>query len=133
MFPSWNKGKNYKIFLGLQLLRDSQLILEQRKLVLQYRALLRLFPIWNIFPIIDHLMNLLKDCIINGHPGFCLIFILGKYKGFQSESLLKMSPSSPSIKEFGLDGVRKIAPEENCPPVRVRVWFRISVRIRAGG
>ena len=22
---------------------------------------------------------------------------------------------------------------ENCPPVRVRVWFRISVRIRAGG
>ena len=60
-------------------------------------------------------MNLLKDCIINGHPGFCLIFILGKYKGFQAESLLKMSPSSPSIKEFGLDGVRKIAPEENCP------------------
>ena len=30
-------------------------------------------------------------------------------------------------------GVRKIVPEENCPPVRVRVWFRISVRIRAGG
>ena len=25
------------------------------------------------------------------------------------------------------NGVRKIAPEENCPPVRVRVWFRISV------
>ena len=23
-----------------------------------------------------------------------------------------------------------IAPEENCPPVRVRVWFRVSVRIR---
>ena len=31
------------------------------------------------------------------------------------------------------NGVRKIAPEENCPLVRVRVWFRISVRIRAGG
>ena len=31
------------------------------------------------------------------------------------------------------NGVRKIAPEENCPPVRVRVWFRISVRIRAEG
>ena len=30
------------------------------------------------------------------------------------------------------NGVRKIAPEENCPLVRVRVWFRISVRIRAG-
>ena len=30
-------------------------------------------------------------------------------------------------------GVQKIAPEENCPPVRVRVWFRISVRIGAGG
>ena len=27
----------------------------------------------------------------------------------------------------------KFAREENCPPVRVRVWFRISVRIRAGG
>ena len=24
-------------------------------------------------------------------------------------------------------------PEGNCPPVRVRVWFRISVRIRVGG
>ena len=31
------------------------------------------------------------------------------------------------------NGVRKIAPEENCPPARVRVWFRISVRIRAEG
>ena len=30
-------------------------------------------------------------------------------------------------------GVRKISPEENCPPVRVRIWFRISVRIRARG
>ena len=30
-------------------------------------------------------------------------------------------------------GVRKIAPEENCRPIRVRVWIRISVRIRAGG
>ena len=30
-------------------------------------------------------------------------------------------------------GVRKIAPEENCPPVRVSVWFRVSVRIRVGG
>ena len=30
-------------------------------------------------------------------------------------------------------GVRKIAPEENCSPVRVRVWFRVSVRIRVGG
>ena len=29
-------------------------------------------------------------------------------------------------------GVRKIVPEENCTPVRVRVWFRISGRIRAG-
>ena len=35
----------------------------------------------------------------------------------------------------GFIGVRKVAPEKNCPPppVRVRVWFRISVRIRAGG
>ena len=31
------------------------------------------------------------------------------------------------------DGVRKTASEENCPLVRVRVWFRISVRIRARG
>ena len=27
-------------------------------------------------------------------------------------------------------GCRTIAPEENCPPVRVRVWFRVSVRIK---
>ena len=29
-------------------------------------------------------------------------------------------------------GVLKITPEENCPPVRVTAWIRISVRIRAG-
>ena len=34
--------------------------------------------------------------------------------------------------EYVRNGARKSAPEENCPPVRVRVWFRISVRIRAG-
>ena len=30
--------------------------------------------------------------------------------------------------------VRTIAPEENCPlpPVRVRVWFRVSIKIRVG-
>ena len=28
-----------------------------------------------------------------------------------------------------LRGVRVIAPEENCPPVNVRVWFRVRVRI----
>ena len=26
-------------------------------------------------------------------------------------------------------GVRKIAPEENCPPVRVRIWVGASFRI----
>ena len=29
-------------------------------------------------------------------------------------------------------GVRTIVPEENCPPVRIRVWFRVSVKIRFG-
>ena len=27
----------------------------------------------------------------------------------------------------------KLPSRKNCPPVRVRVWFRISIRIRAGG
>ena len=31
------------------------------------------------------------------------------------------------------NGIWIIAPEENCPPVRVRIWFRVSVRIRVGG
>ena len=33
------------------------------------------------------------------------------------------------------NGIQTIAPEENCPPppVRVRVLFRVSVRIRVGG
>ena len=35
--------------------------------------------------------------------------------------------------QSSLCGAGKIAPEENCSPVRVRVWFRISVRTRAGG
>ena len=34
-----------------------------------------------------------------------------------------------------LDGVRTIAPDENCspPPVKVRVWVRVSVEITVGG
>ena len=28
------------------------------------------------------------------------------------------------------DSVRTFAPEENCPPVRARVWFRVNVRFR---
>ena len=36
------------------------------------------------------------------------------------------------VQPYPCSGVRKIAPKENCPPVRVRVWFRISVRIKAG-
>ena len=38
-----------------------------------------------------------------GQLGFCSIFILSKNNDFQSEALLKMPPSSPSIEEFGLD------------------------------
>ena len=30
-------------------------------------------------------------------------------------------------------GVRTIALEENCPPVRVRVWGSVGVRVRDGG
>ena len=31
------------------------------------------------------------------------------------------------------NGIRTIAPDENCPlPVRVRVWFKVSVKIRVG-
>ena len=28
--------------------------------------------------------------------------------------------------------VRAIAPEENCPPIKVRIWFRVSLRINVG-
>ena len=30
-------------------------------------------------------------------------------------------------------GIRTIAPEESCPPVRVRVWVRVRVSFRVGG
>ena len=30
-------------------------------------------------------------------------------------------------------GVRTIAPEENCPPLRLRAWVKVRVRIRVGG
>ena len=33
---------------------------------------------------------------------------------------------------FGPIGVPRIASEENYPPFRVRVWFRVKVRIRVG-
>ena len=32
-----------------------------------------------------------------------------------------------------LNGIRTIAAEENCPPVKVRVWFRDSVRSKVEG
>ena len=34
---------------------------------------------------------------------------------------------------YPFSGVRKIVPEENCPPVWFKIWFRICVRIKAGG
>ena len=37
--------------------------------------------------------------------------------------------NSQSIYTFG---IRKIAPEENCPPVRVRVWIRVRISFRVG-
>ena len=42
-----------------------------------------------------------------GQPGFCLIFILSKNKGFQSKALLKMPPSFLSMEEFGRDKQNK--------------------------
>ena len=29
--------------------------------------------------------------------------------------------------------IRTIAPKENCPPVKVRVWVRVMVSFRVGG
>ena len=41
--------------------------------------------------------------------------------GIVSENLKTLTSSNyPRV------GVRTIAPEKNCPPVRVRVWFRVS-------
>ena len=50
---------------------------------------------------------------------------------FPSPALAKFVPVFLSLWCLW-SGVWRIAPEENCPSVRVRVWFRISVRIRAG-
>ena len=36
------------------------------------------------------------------------------------------------VKDIEIPAVWKIVPEENCPPVSGRVWFKISVGIRAG-
>ena len=35
------------------------------------------------------------------------------------------------MKAFHL--VRTITPQENCPPVRAKVWFRVRIRIRVVG
>ena len=53
---------------------------------------------------LDILVNVLDDCIVFLiWAAWILIFILSKKKDFQSGSLLKMPPLSPSKKEFGLD------------------------------
>ena len=30
-------------------------------------------------------------------------------------------------------GIRTIVPEENCPPVRIRVWVRVRNSFKVGG
>ena len=42
-----------------------------------------------------------------GQSGFCLILILSKIKGFQSERLLNMSPSPP-MNGYGHDIYKKV-------------------------
>ena len=55
-------------------------------------------------------INVLEDYMIFlvwAQPRFCLIFTFSKNKVLQSGALLKMPPSSPSIKEFGSDDQKK--------------------------
>ena len=41
-------------------------------------------------------------------PTFCLIFIEHKNKGFPREALPRMTPSSPSVEDFGTDIQKQI-------------------------
>ena len=55
-------------------------------------------------------INVLEDYMIFlvwAQPRFCLIFTFSKNKVLQSGALLKMPPSSPSIKEFGSGDQKK--------------------------
>ena len=55
------------------------------------------------------------------------------YLIFTGITLTQLLKTLSKIRPLLLKGARKIAPEEICPSVRIRVWFRISVTIRAGG
>ena len=84
-------GEKLQNFPGMVIPPRFQLYLKQTNLVRQGLAFLR----WKYAKITSY--SLFE------HPGFCLIFILSKKKHFQSETLLKMPPLSPTIEEFVLD------------------------------
>ena len=45
----------------------------------------------------------------------------------------QLPPLSPVSVSFRVgEANQTIAPEENCPPVRVRAWLRISFGVRGG-
>ena len=48
-------------------------------------------------------------CSLLGQPGFCLTFILSKNKGFQPGAILKMHPSSSSMRECDPDIQEKLS------------------------
>ena len=91
---------------SMSVTQTAQLYLEQTKLVHLHLTLLGYFLIYNnIFQIVDQSSFLLLGYALifwwmcskitlyslRAQPGFCLIFILKKTRGFQSETLLNAS------------------------------------------
>ena len=67
-----------------------------------------------IFTICDDLEGIPKHC------NYLLHINLTIYRGIKDIIAITIV----------FDSVRTIAPEENCPTIRVRVWFRVTIRVR---
>ena len=110
-------SKICKIYLVSWLPPDLHMYSRQTKLIHQHLTLLGFFPVCNILPIIGQWRFFFTSVIgpdilmkvIEGYIIFLVwtawilfkFFILNKNKGFRSGNLLKMSPLSPFMKEFG--------------------------------
>ena len=116
MFPSLKEGKNCNIFLELRLPPQiPQLYLGQTKLFRQHLALLKFFPLCNIFSIIVNLdffftSGIGPDILTKVFEYYIILliwaawvlfnFYLKQKQRFSVSNFTENTPSSPFIKEF---------------------------------
>ena len=117
LFPSLRKGKNWKIFLALQVPSDSQTVFRTNPTYLPTSRFAQSpFPNhWSVqifftseIPL-NVLIKVLEDNIIIliGQPGYCLIFILSNKGFYHLFGWISLSKTSVCLEGYNLLHMRK--------------------------